>query len=236
MQAGSAPAGPGPPPGWSGWGRGSRGCGGSRLAVKKNFRPAGHTHQTAPSRSFRTSGHRSMMNNHPRAASLTERLLSSTKFALAGSAFGGYSRGSPEISGALKPVLDHGFAALLEVRSCAIDFLFAPKPADGQRSREAKAVPQGHEDRRRSAAEPRTAAPLRADRRWATRIAAALALWEGASAKAVLWSPRIGSDGHSGSLTIAHQSGRGQAGDPDAGHLFALEAPCAGSPLSTHSP
>ena len=89
----------------------------------------------------------------------------------------------------------------------------------GRRSRPRRDARTGGE----AGAEPRTGAPLRAGRRWATRVAATSEFGGEVSAGRSLLPP-CRSDGHSGSLTIAHQSGRGHAGDPDAGHLFALEA------------
>ena len=62
-------------------------------------------------------------------------------------------------------------------------------------------------------AEPRTVAPLRAGRRRATRSAATLEFANGLDRSRSLSAPWVGSDGHSGSLTSAHQSGRGHAGD-----------------------
>jgi hypothetical protein len=44
---------------------------------------------------------------------------------------------SAEFLGALKRVLDDWPVGFGEVETCAIDFLVAPKPADGQRSRAA---------------------------------------------------------------------------------------------------
>ena len=117
-------------------------------------------------------------------------------------------------------VLDDWVGRLLRSRELCYRLPGSPKAADGQRSRAAKPSPEGREDRRRSAAEPRTVAPLRAGRRWATGAAAMCEVQQ----MVVVATSWLGSDGHSGSLTIAHQSGRGHAGDPDAGHLFALGA------------
>jgi len=82
-----------------------------------------------------------------------------------------------------------GLVGLGEVGSLAIDFLGRHEPADGQRSRAAKPSRRDARTGGGALAEPRTAAPLRDGRRWATRSAAALAWWEGFSEMGV-GSPR----------------------------------------------
>ena len=64
----------------------------------------------------------------------------------------------------------HGLVGFGEVESSAIDFLARHEPADGQRSRAAKPSRRDARTGGERSAEPRTAAPLRAGWRWATRL------------------------------------------------------------------
>lgn len=85
-----------------------------------------------------------------------------------------------------------------------------------------EAVPEGREDRRRSVsgAEDRSALEGWPAVGYSVVSVNACSCLDGSADRA----PWVGSDGHSGSLTITHQSGRGHAGGPDAGHLFVLGA------------
>ena len=160
-----------------------------------------------------------------RTASLTERFPSSTVS----------PKGRPLLGlSALRPVLGAKAAARIHVsgrasirprpwgirlprsRELRYRLLACPRCSLAAAVKGGEAVPEGREDRRRSAAEPRTGAPLRAGRRRATCLRRG-----GVSVSSGLGQPHSLGDGeHSGSLTSA-QRWAGHAGEPDAGHLFA---------------
>ena len=103
-------------------------------------------------------------------ASLTERLFSSTN-GCRQDVFLDVSSGSAEVLGALKRPSMIGLSVSGKSRAVRSTSWLAREPAEWAAVKGGEAVPKGREDRRRSAAEPRTVAPLRAGQWQASRLA-----------------------------------------------------------------